>query len=123
MRFLVDASLPRSAAIVLQQLGHDAVDVRDIGLRSGSDDVIAAHARTHQQALVTRDFDFADIRNYPPSDYSGIIVLQLPDDAPAAQVVDLLERFARRPDWLARVGGRLAIVELWRVRFRVDLNF
>jgi predicted nuclease of predicted toxin-antitoxin system len=118
MRFLVDASLPRSAAIVLRQAGHDAIDVRDLGLHSAGDDVIAARARTHQEALVTRDFDFADIRNYPPADYSGIIVLQLPDDAPAIQVLNLLETFVRRRDWLAKVSGRLAIVELWRVRFR-----
>jgi predicted nuclease of predicted toxin-antitoxin system len=118
MRFLVDASLPRSAAIALRQIGHEAIDVRDIGLRSAHDDVIAAYARTHQQTLVTRDFDLADIRNYPPADYSGIIVLKLPDDAPAAQVVGVLETFTRCRDWLARVGGRLAIVELWRVRFR-----
>ncbi len=118
MRFLMDANLPRSAAVLLQQLGHDAADVCDIGMRSATDDVIAAHARRNQQVLVTRDFDFADIRNYPPTDYSGIVVLRLPDDATAEQVVKLLERFVRRQDWLARLTGRLAIVEIWRVRFR-----
>lgn len=118
MRFLVDASLPRSVVHSLKQMGHDAVDVRDIGMRSATDDVIAAQVRMNRQALVTRDFDFADIRNYPPADYFGIIVLQLPDDAPAARVVKLLETFAGRADWLAKLSGRLAIVELWRVRFR-----
>ena len=118
MRFLVDASMPRSAAPLLQRLGHDAADVRDLGMRSAADALIAAHAQRNQQALVTRDFDFADIRNYPPADYAGIIVLQLPDDATAAQVVTLLETFVRRHDWLERVSGRLAILELWRIRFR-----
>jgi predicted nuclease of predicted toxin-antitoxin system len=75
MRFLVDANMPRSAAVRLQQMGHDAVDVRDIGLGGATDDVIAAHARHDKRALVTRDFDFADIRNYPPADYAGIVVL------------------------------------------------
>ena len=78
MRFLIDANLPRSAAASLQEMGHDAVDVRNVGMRSATDNVIAAHARRNQQVLVTRDFDFADIRNYPPSDYAGIVVLQLP---------------------------------------------
>ena len=118
MRFLMDANLPRSAAALLRQMGHDAVDVRDIGMRSATDDVIAAHARRNQQALVTRDFDFADIRNYPPSDHAGIVVLRLPDDATAEQVVKLLGTFVSREDWLARLTGRLAIVESWRVRFR-----
>ncbi len=118
MRFLLDASLPRSAGPLLHRLGHEAVDVRDIGLRHASDDVIASHARRNQLAIATRDFDFADIRNYPPADYAGIVVLQLPDDATAAQVVKVLETFLLRADWLAQLPGRLAIVEGWRVRFR-----
>ena len=84
MRFLVDASLPHSGTALLQQMGHEVVDVRDIGMRSATDGIIAAHARCNGQTLVTRDFDFADIRNYPPADYAGILVLQLPDDAVAA---------------------------------------
>ncbi len=99
-------------------MGHLAVDVRDIGLRAAADDVIASHGLRNQQTLVTRDFDFADIRNYPPADYAGIVVLSLPDDATAAQVVRLLGTFVRRDDWLAHLPGRLAIVEMWRVRFR-----
>jgi predicted nuclease of predicted toxin-antitoxin system len=48
-------------------MGHDAVDVRDRGMGSATDDVIAEYARLNRRVLVTRDFDFADIRNYPPS--------------------------------------------------------
>lgn len=99
-------------------MGHEVVDVRDAAMRSATDDVIAAHARQNRQILVTRDFDFADIRNYPPPEYAGIVVLQLPDDATAAQVVKLLETFVRREDWLTRMAGRLAILEAGRVRFR-----
>ena len=118
MRFLVDASMPLSAALLLRQLNHDVEDVRDIGMRSAADDLIAAHAKRNQQVLLTRDFDFADIRNYPPADYAGIMVLQMPDDATAVQVVALLEKFVRQENWLGKIKGRLAIVELWRVRFR-----
>ena len=96
MHFLVDASLPRSAAALLQKMGHLTADVRDIGLRAATDEVVASHAQRNQQTLVTRDFDFADIRNYPPADYAGIVVLALPDDATASQVVKLLETFVRR---------------------------
>lgn len=79
VRFLVDASLPRSAERMLRELGNDAVDVRD------------AYARSRQRALVARDFDFADIHNYPPVEYAGIVVLQLPEDTTAPQIVKLLE--------------------------------
>jgi hypothetical protein len=33
-------------------------------------------------------------------------------------MVKLLEKFVRQEDWLSKLSGRLAIVELWRVRFR-----
>ncbi len=118
MRFLVDASMPRSTAAVLQQRGHEGIDVRDIGMRHAVDEVIAAYAKGNRQALVTRDFDFADIINYPPADYSGIVVIEMPDDATAPQVLKVLEIFLQREDWLARLPGRLVIVESWRVRFR-----
>jgi len=118
MKFLLDANMPRSAAGLLRALGHQVEDVRDV-LSNGADDAtVAAHARAGQFILVTRDFDFADIRNYPPQDYPGIIVLELPDDAIATQVNQTLESFASKVDLLARLPGRLAIVESWRVRFR-----
>ncbi len=118
MKFLLDANMPRSVAGLLRALGHQVEDVRDV-LPNGADDAtVAAHTRAGQFILVTRDFDFADIRNYPPQDYAGIIVLELPDDAMATQVNQALESFASRADLLARLPGRLAIVEPWRVRFR-----
>ena len=118
MRFLIDASVPRSAEAVLRRLGHEAADVRDLGLGSATDDIIAAHARSTESVLVTRDFDFADVRNYPPADFKGIVVLHLEDDAPASRVVAVLEALVARDDWAARIMGRLVIVESRRVRFR-----
>lgn len=122
MRFLLDANMPRSAAGAVQRLGHEAVDVRDVGLGGADDAQIAAYAKEHKFALVTRDFDFSDVRNYPPADYAGIVVLELPDDAIAATVVKVLESLLSQPELLAHVPGRLAIVESWRVRFRPALS-
>ena len=118
MRFLLDANMPRSSGSLLRELSHEVEDVRDV-LPNGADDAtVAAYAIARQLTLITRDFDFADIRNYPPKDYAGIIVLELPDDAVAAQVNQVLRLFVSKPDLLARLAGRLAIVESWRVRFR-----
>ncbi len=122
MRFLLDANMPRSAAGTVQRLGHEAVDVRDVGLGGADDAQIAAYAKEHKFALVTRDFDFSDVRNYPPGEYAGIIVLELPDDAIAATLVKVLESLLSQPELLAQVPGRLAIAESWRVRFRPALS-
>lgn len=76
MRFLVDADLPRSAVHLLRRYGHGAVDVRDIGLRDAKDRQIAAYARREGYCLLTGDFHFADVRNYPPKDYPGLVILK-----------------------------------------------
>ena len=91
MRFLLDANMPRSAVGCVQRLGHESVDVREIGLGGAEDKQIAAYAQQRGLVLITRDFDFSDIRNYPPAEYAGIIVLELPDDTLAATVVKVMQ--------------------------------
>ena len=60
------------------------VDVRDIGLRGAKDPQIAAYAQSEGLCLVTGDFDFSDIRDYPPGEYAGSVVLKLPRTATAS---------------------------------------
>ena len=72
MQFLIDANMPRSVAELLKRYDHEAVDVRDIGMGGATDSEIAAYAQRNSLVLVTRDFDFADIRNYPPGRYAGL---------------------------------------------------
>ncbi len=121
MRFLLDANIPRAAAGSIKKLGHEALDVRDIGLGGANDHQIAAYAKEHHLVLITRDFDFSDVRNYPPPEYAGIIVLALQDDATSVTVVRLMESFLLQSQLLSHLNGRLALVEIWRVRFRPTL--
>ncbi len=118
MRFLLDADLPRSASDTVRRHGHEATDVRDIGLRDAKDAVIARYAQRERLCLLTADHDFADIRNYPPSQYSGIAVVSVPRDATSAYINQLLDRFLEQETILAQLAGKLAIVEPGRVRLR-----
>ena len=122
MKFLLDANLPRSTAGLLKNLGHEVHDVLDVLPGGADDDSVAAHARTHQLTLITRDFDFADIRNYPPHEFQGILVLRMPDDSVAQTIVNLLERFLKQTELAARLPGHLVILEPDRVRFRPALQ-
>ena len=122
MLFLVDANLPRSVVELLTNCGHQAEFSRDIGLAAVPDEFIAMRARKTTAALLTRDLDFADVRQYPPRDYYGIVVIRVPDDFVAADIVRILERFVRQPDFMAQLIGRLAIIEPDRVRFRPALG-
>jgi len=122
MHFLIDANLPRAAIAVLQKFGHQVEFARDIGLAAAPDEQIAARARQSGAALLTRDMDFADVRRYPPDQYFGIVVLRLSDTAVAQEIVRVLERFLMEPGFLDPLAGRLAIVEVDRVRFRPPLT-
>jgi predicted nuclease of predicted toxin-antitoxin system len=118
MRFLVDEDLPRSTCALLREYGHTAFDVRDIGYRGAQDSEIAAYAQRERLCIVTGDLGFSDVRNYPPGEYAGLIVLKLPRTATASTILSLLESFLRQEDLADTAPGKLAIVEAGRVRFR-----
>ena len=122
MRFLLDANLPRSAVAAVEKFGHTAEFARDSGLGAASDEIIADRARSTQAALITRDLDFADVRRYPPGQYHGIVVLRLPDDAVATDIVAVLERFLAQVPFINQLPQRLAMVSMNRVRFRPNLE-
>ena len=118
MRFLVDACLPRKVAVLLRERGHEADDVRDIGLRHAPDPQIAAASRERGACLITADRGFGNVWEYPPEDQSGIVVLRLLKHANSPFIVKLLEDLLAREDILGRLPGRLAIVEPGRIRLR-----
>ncbi len=60
MKFLVDAQLPPALAEWFSQQGHDAVAVRDLGLRDASDAALWMVAEREGWIIVTKDDDFAD---------------------------------------------------------------
>src|SRR5262249_14305712 len=118
MRFLIDADLPRDTSTLLTSYGHVAVDVRDVGLRHADDSQIAAYAKTNNLCIVTADWGFADIRAFPPQDYMGIVVIGLAAHATGAQLLEVLRVLLERPELVALLPGRLAIVEKAQVRLR-----
>lgn len=118
MRFLLDADLPRSAAETIHRHGHEVVDVRDVGLRDAEDQDIAAYARRESLCLLTGDYDFSDIRNYPPEQYAGIVVLNIPAKTTSLYINQLLATFLAQTELLPQIPGKLAIVEPGRVRLR-----
>ncbi|HEY7299202.1 MAG TPA: DUF5615 family PIN-like protein [Xanthobacteraceae bacterium] len=109
MPFLVDANLPRLVVAILRSLGHHVEFARDIGLAAAPDRDIAARAKLTGAVLLTRDLDFANIRQYPPESYSGLVVLRLPEDATARAIADVVERFVREPNFLVALSGRLPL--------------
>ena len=116
MKFKIDENLPVEVAELLRQAGYGATTVYDQNLGGKADAEIASVCQEEERALVTLDTDFADIRAYPPAEYSGFIVLRLKrQDKPY-----VLELFTRLTAMLTAepLAGHLWIVEEGRVRVR-----
>lgn len=116
MRFKVDENLPVEIADLLRQHGHDASTVPEQQLAGQPDVQVARVCRIEGRALVILDLDFSDIRQYPPEDYKGIIVLR-----PALQNTTRLVRLMQRVLPLLNqepLESSLWIVDNRRVRIR-----
>ncbi len=116
--FLVDASLPRATGDLLRQYGHQATDVRDVGLGTASDQDIADYARQHQLAVVSGDQDFGNVLLFPPANYHGLVVIRPPDAAAVAGLLSLVEQFLNDAKVMGNLPGHLIIVEPGRLRCR-----
>jgi len=68
MLFLLDANMPYSAKELFGD-PHEVLHVRDLRMQDAQDLDIAAWAKQHKSALITRDFDFANKLNFPPELY------------------------------------------------------
>jgi len=77
MKFKIDENLPVEIAEVFQLAGHDAITVVDQNLSGEDDAVVIDICSREERTLVTLDLDFADIRNYPPQKFPGIMVFRV----------------------------------------------
>jgi predicted nuclease of predicted toxin-antitoxin system len=55
MRFLIDNALSPALAAALSELGHDAVHVRDVGLRDAADDAIMQFTTAEMSAKLSNE--------------------------------------------------------------------
>jgi predicted nuclease of predicted toxin-antitoxin system len=116
MRFKVDENLPIEVAEMLRQVGHDAATVLEQHLGGSHDAQLATLRQLEGRILVTLDMDFSDIRNYPPAEFPGLVVLRLrQQDKPY-----VLDVFMRLVQVLHQepIEGQLWIVEEDRIRIR-----
>ena len=116
MKFKFDENLPAEVGVVLHREGHDAHSVLDERLCGAADPVIAKVCREEQRILLTLDLDFAHIKNYPPQEYHGIIMLRLARqdrDAVLAIIPRVLKLLQTET-----ISQRLWIVDDHRTRIR-----
>ena len=116
MRFKIDENLPVEARDIFLRSGFEATTLGDENLSGTTDFNIAAICQEEQRAIITLDLDFADIRNYPPSNHPGIIVLRL-QGQDKHTVLNIIERLIL-PLQTEPLDNRLWIVDERRIRIR-----
>lgn len=116
MKFKIDENLPVEVAELLQQAGYDALTVLDQALGGEVDSKIGTICQREGRIIVTLDLDFADIRAYPPKDFSGLIVLRLKRQD-KLHVLEIVKRLLKTLQHESPVN-KLWIVGEHRVRIR-----
>src|SRR4051812_27112405 len=106
MRFFIYSDLPPRTPKMFESYGDDAEDVRDLGMRYAKDFEIANYAQLNSLCLITGDWDFSDIRNFPPEEYSGIVVIGMPDGATPAQILTIIRVLLDRGELLSKLPGK-----------------
>jgi predicted nuclease of predicted toxin-antitoxin system len=61
MRFLIDNNLSPLLAEILKTAGHDAVHLRDLGMKGSPDPVVLEFARSDNRILISADTDFGGL--------------------------------------------------------------
>ena len=90
MRFLVDANLSPDVARLLTAAGHDAVAVRDLGLRNAADDEILDRALIEDRVIVSHDTDFGTLLAVRRQTKPSFVLIRSADPLTAKQVAGLI---------------------------------
>lgn len=106
--------MPHSAKELFEK-PHEVLHVRDLGLQDAQDLDIADWGKQNKAALITRDFDLANILNFPPKLYFGIIVLKIPYFYTASDIKRVLNNFLQNIDF-SSIPKSTIIVEETRFR-------
>lgn len=117
LKFIVDEDLPRSTTRLLREMGFNALDVRDCGLRGKSDEEIFEYAQKENAIILTGDRGFGSILRFTPGTYWGIIVANFPSEMP---VPDLNIRIKKALNTLTKddIKGNLVIIDPRKIRIR-----
>jgi predicted nuclease of predicted toxin-antitoxin system len=75
-----------STAKVLKNLGYEALNARDCGLRGKSDNEVFKFAQKEGAIVLTADLGFGNILHFPLGSHSVILIVRFPNEVSTAEL-------------------------------------
>ena len=119
LRFFADQCVPTVVVETLRDAGYEIWYLRDHLPIESPDLVVISKAQELGAILISLNGDFANIFNYPPDNYQGIIALQVrnhPEVLP--QIVSRLKDYLSDNPNMEHYKGKLLLVAVHRIRIR-----
>ena len=117
--FFSDQCVPAEISNILVRNGHRVTLLREVLPICSPDTDVIAKAQSLKAILVSLNGDFADIVDYPPAKYAGIVAVQLKNHPEAIpSLMGRLINFLIENQDQEFYRGKLIIVEPHRIRIR-----
>lgn len=119
LRFFADQCVPTAIVKALRDADHEVLYLRDYLPIESPDLVVISKAQELEAILISLNGDFANIFNYPPANYQGIVALQVrnhPEVLP--QIVSRLKDYLSANPNMEHYKGKLFLIEVHRIRIR-----
>ena len=119
LKLFADHCVSRAIMNRLLAEGHEVLVLRDYLPQDAPDAVVIEKTQSEKAILLTLNGDFSDIVAYPPSNFGGIIALQLRNRPSLIKpIMDRLIAFMETHSNQGDYAGLLLLVEGHRIRIR-----
>ena len=119
LRFFADHCVSNYIIRSLRGRDHEVFILKDHIPTDSPDAIVISQAQQLEAILLSLNGDFADIVTYPPSNYKGIIALQVrnhPEIIP--QMIEKLNDYLSGHPQMKHYEGKLFLAEVHRIRIR-----
>lgn len=119
LKFFADHCVPTYIINALKDSGFEVYRLRDYIPNDSPDSIVILKAQELKSVLISLNGDFADIVKYPPSNYKGIIAIQVrnhPEIIP--YIVARLKDYLLKNQTAEHYAGKLFLAEAHRIRIK-----
>ena len=117
MRFLIDNALSSSMSNGLNNSGHDAVHVQDLGMERATDIEIMEFALKEDRVIVSADTDCGTLLALRRLAKPSFLLFRQTDKRPLSLLTQLLANLEQIEDTLSK--GAIIVIEDDRIRIRL----